>query len=398
VKVVLAYSGGLDTSTILVLLKKKYDAEVITVTVDVGQEEELKGVEERAYELGASKHYTIDAKKEFVEEYIFKAVKANALYEGKYPLGTALARPLIAKKVAEIAIQEKADAVAHGCTGKGNDQIRFDLTLKAFLKPGIKIMAPVRELKLTRSMNIKILSEYGYKVPETHKKYSIDENLWSRSIEGGELDDPLAEPSEDAFAWTVPPEKAPDHPYYLTIEFEEGVPMKINSEKIDSVTMIKKLNMELGLHGFGRIDLIESRVMGLKSREVYEAPAALALIEAHQDLERMILTPKELRFKKSVDEMWADLVYQGLWVDPMRIHLEGVIDSMNKYVTGVVRLKVFKGGLRIVGRNSPFSLYSKELIDYNTGWYPSDEEARGFITVHGFYALTALKVRHQNSL
>jgi argininosuccinate synthase len=196
----------------------------------------------------------------------------------------------------------------------------------------------------------------------------------------------------------VPPEKAPDHPYYLTIEFEEGVPMKINSEKIDSVTMIKKLNMELGLHGFGRIDLIESRVMGLKSREVYEAPAALALIEAHQDLERMILTPKELRFKKSVDEMWADLVYQGLWVDPMRIHLEGVIDSMNKYVTGVVRLKVFKGGLRIVGRNSPFSLYSKELIDYNTGWYPSDEEARGFITVHGFYALTALKVRHQNSL
>jgi len=398
VKVVLAYSGGLDTSTILVLLKKKYDAEVITVTVDVGQEEELKGVEERAYELGASKHYTIDAKKEFVEEYIFKAVKANALYEGKYPLGTALARPLIAKKVAEIAIQEKADAVAHGCTGKGNDQIRFDLTLKAFLKPGIKIMAPVRELKLTRSMNIKILSEYGYKVPETHKKYSIDENLWSRSIEGGELDDPLAEPSEDAFAWTVPPEKAPDHPYYLTIEFEEGVPMKINSEKIDSVTMIKKLNMELGLHGFGRIDLIESRVMGLKSREVYEAPAALALIETHQDLERMVLTPKELRFKKSVDEMWADLVYQGLWVDPMRIHLEGVIDSMNKYVTGVVRLKVFKGGLRIVGRNSPFSLYSKELIDYNTGWYPSDEEARGFITVHGFYALTALKVRHQNSL
>jgi len=398
VKVVLAYSGGLDTSTILVLLKKKYDAEVITVTVDVGQEEELKGVEERAYELGASKHYTIDAKKEFVEEYIFKAVKANALYEGKYPLGTALARPLIAKKVAEIAIQEKADAVAHGCTGKGNDQIRFDLTLKAFLKPGIKIMAPVRELKLTRSMNIKILSEYGYKVPETHKKYSIDENLWSRSIEGGELDDPLAEPSEDAFAWTVPPEKAPDHPYYLTIEFEEGVPMKINSEKIDSVTMIKKLNMELGLHGFGRIDLIESRVMGLKSREVYEAPAALALIEAHQDLERMVLTPKELRFKKSVDEMWADLVYQGLWVDPMRIHLEGVIDSMNKHVTGVVRLKVFKGGLRIVGRNSPFSLYSKELIDYNTGWYPSDEEARGFITVHGFYALTALKVRHQNSL
>jgi argininosuccinate synthase len=397
VKVVLAYSGGLDTSTILVLLKKKYNAEVITVTVDVGQEEELKGIEERAYELGASKHYTIDAKKEFVEEYVFKAIKANALYEGKYPLGTALARPLIAKKVAEIAIQEKADAVAHGCTGKGNDQVRFDLTLKAFLKPGIKIMAPVRELKLTRDTNIKILSEHGYKVPETHKKYSIDENLWSRSIEGGELDDPLAEPGEDAFAWTVPPEKAPDNPYYLTIEFEEGIPVKINGEKIDPVAMIKKLNMELGLHGFGRVDLIESRVIGLKSREVYEAPAALALIEAHQDLERMVLTPKELRFKRSVDEMWTDLVYQGLWIDPMRIHLESVIDSMNKYVTGVVRLKVFKGGLRVVGRNSPFSLYSRELIDYNTGWYPSDEEARGFITVHGFYALTALNVRRHKA-
>jgi argininosuccinate synthase len=397
-KVVLAYSGGLDTSTILVLLKKKYNAEVVTVTVDIGQEEELKGVEERAYELGASKHYTIDAKREFVEEYVFKAIKANALYEGKYPLGTALARPLIAKKIAEIAIQEGADAVAHGCTGKGNDQVRFDLTLKAFLKPGIKIVAPVRELKLTRSMNIKILSEYGYKVPEVHKKYSVDENLWSRSIEGGELDDPLAEPSEDAFAWTVSPEKAPDTPYYLSIEFEGGVPRKVNDEKIDPVLVIKKLNAVLGLHGFGRVDLIESRVMGLKSREVYEAPAALALVEAHQDLERMVLTPKELRFKRYVDEMWSDLVYQGLWVDPMRSHLENVINSMNRYVTGVVRLKVFKGSLVVVGRNSPYSLYSRELIDYNVGWYPSDEEARGFITVHGLYALTALKVRQQNQL
>uniref|UniRef100_A0A7C4BCD4 Argininosuccinate synthase n=1 Tax=Ignisphaera aggregans TaxID=334771 RepID=A0A7C4BCD4_9CREN len=397
-KVVLAYSGGLDTSTILVLLKKKYNAEVVTVTVDIGQEEELKGVEERAYELGASKHYTIDAKREFVEEYVFKAIKANALYEGKYPLGTALARPLIAKKIAEIAIQEGADAVAHGCTGKGNDQVRFDLTLKAFLKPGIKIMALVREFKLTRSMNIKILSEYGYKVPEVHKKYSVDENLWSRSIEGGELDDPLAEPSKDVFAWTVPPEKAPDTPYYLSIEFEGGVPRKVNDEKIDPVLMIKKLNAVLGLHGFGRVDLIESRVMGLKSREVYEAPAALALIEAHQDLERMVLTPKELRFKRYVDEMWSDLVYQGLWVDPMRGHLENVINSMNRYVTGVVRLKVFKGSLIVVGRNSPYSLYSRELIDYNVGWYPSDEEARGFITVHGLYALTALKVRQQNQL
>ena len=392
-KVVLAYSGGLDTSTILVLLKKRYNADVITVTVDVGQEDDMKGVEERAYELGASKHYTIDAKEGFTRDYAFKAVKANALYEGKYPLGTALARPLIAKKVAEIAIQENADTVAHGCTGKGNDQVRFDLTLKAFLKPGIRIMAPVRELRLTRSASLRVLSEYGYKVPETHKRYSIDENLWSRSIEGGELDDPLAEPSEEAFAWTVAPERAPNTTYYLTVEFEEGVPVRVNGEKDSPASMVRKLNSVLGSHGFGRVDLIESRIVGLKSREVYEAPAALALVEAHQDLERMVLTPRELRFKRYVDEMWTDLVYQGLWIDPMREHLESVINSMNRYITGTVKLKVFKGNLSVVGRDSPYSLYSKELIDYNTGWYPSDEEARGFITVHGLYALTALRVR-----
>jgi len=392
-RVVLAYSGGLDTSTILVLLRKKYNAEVVTVTVDVGQEDELRDVEKRAYELGAIKHYTIDAKKEFVEEYIFRAIKANALYEGKYPLGTALARPLIAKKVAEIAKKEGADAVAHGCTGKGNDQVRFDITLKAFLDPEIKIIAPVRELRLTRSENIKILSEYGYKVPEIHKKYSIDENLWSRSIEGGEIDDPMVEPPEDAFSWTISPEKAPDKPLYIEIEFDKGVPVKVDGEKMDGVELIKFLNRAIGSHGYGRIDLIESRVIGLKSREVYEAPAALALIEAHSDLERMVLTPKELRFKRMVDEMWSDLVYQGLWIDPMRIHLESVIDSMNRYVSGVSRLKIYKGSLYIVGRNSPYSLYSREIIDYNKGWYPSDAEARGFITIHSLYALMAKKVR-----
>ncbi|MEM1541641.1 MAG: argininosuccinate synthase [Ignisphaera sp.] len=392
-RVVLAYSGGLDTSTILVLLRKKYKADVITATVDVGQEEELKSIEERAYSLGAIKHYTIDAKKEFVENYVFEAIKANALYEGKYPLGTALARPLIAEKIAEIAIKENADAVAHGCTGKGNDQIRFDLTLKAYLKHDIKIIALVRELRLTRSENIKILSEYGYEVSTSHKKYSIDENLWTRSIEGGILDDPYTEPPEEVFEWTVDPEKAPNEPLYLMIEFDKGIPYKINGEKIDRVELIRFLNKTLGMHGYGRIDMIESRVIGLKSREVYEAPAALALIEAHQDLERMVLTPKELRFKHSVDEMWSDLVYQGLWIDPMRIHLDRVIDSINNYVSGEVKIKVYKGTLRIVGRRSPYSLYSQELIDYNTGWYPSDAEARGFISIHGFYALSASRIR-----
>ena len=395
-RVVLAYSGGLDTSTILVLLKRKYNAEVITVTVDVGQEDELKDVEERAYHLGASKHYTIDAKDIFVKEYIYSSIKANALYEGKYPLGTALARPLIAKKVAEIAISEGVDAVAHGCTGKGNDQIRFDVTLKAYLKPDVKILAPVRELKLTRNESIKILSEYGFKVPESHKRYSIDENLWSRSIEGGELDDPFKEPPEEVFSWTVSPEKAPDNPLYLDIEFEKGIPVKVNGERLDGVKLIKFLNTVIGSHGFGRIDLIESRVVGLKSREVYEAPAALTLIEAHQDLERMVLTPKELRFKRFIDEMWCDLVYQGLWIDPMMEHLNAVIDSMNRFVSGSVRIKVYKGSLRVVGRTSPYSLYSQELIDYNKGWYPSDAEAKGFITIHSFYALSAHRIRDRD--
>jgi len=392
-KVVLAYSGGLDTSTILVLLKKMYDADVITVTVDVGQEDDMIDVEKRAYELGSSLHYTIDAKREFVEKYIFKAVKANALYEGEYPLGTALARPLIAEKVAEIALKEKADAVAHGCTSKGNDQVRFDITLKHYLPENIKIIAPVRELRLTREKSLKILNEYGYNIPTSHKKYSIDENLWSRSIEGGVLDDPFHEPPEEVFAWTVSPTQAPDQPLYLNIEFEEGVPVKVNGEKKDPVEMIRYLNHVVGLHGYGRIDMIESRVVGLKSREVYEAPAALSLIKSHQDLERMVLTPREMRLKRLLDEMWSDLVYQGLWIDPLREHIEKTIDSMNKYVTGVVKLKIFKGSLNIVGRESIFSLYSKEIIDYNTGWYPSDEEARGFITIHGNYALTAKKVR-----
>ncbi len=392
-KVVLSYSGGLDTSAILVLLRKEYGAEVVTVTVDVGQEGELEGVEYRAYELGSVKHYTIDAKEEFAREYAFKAVKADALYEGKYPLGTALARPLIAKKVAEVAKKEGADAVAHGCTGKGNDQVRFDLSLKAYLPPDIKILAPVRELRLTRKDSIELLKKHGYDVPATHKKFSIDENLWSRSIEGGVLDDPFTEPPEEVFEWTNPPDKAPDKPLYLTIGFEEGVPKTINGKSMGAAELVSFLNKVVGEHGFGRIDLIESRYIGLKSREVYEAPAALTLIEAHKDLERLVLTPKELRFKSIVDTMWADLVYQGHWVDPLRGHLEKVIDSMNKYVTGEVRVKVHKGAMAVVGRRSPYSLYSKELIDYNEGWYPSPKEAEGFINLSGFYALTALKAR-----
>lgn len=390
-RVVLAYSGGLDTSAILALLREQ-GHEVITVTVSVGQEEELRGVEEKAYKLGAVKHYTIDATREFAEEYIARAIKANALYEGKYPLGTALARPLIAAKVAEVAKREGADAVAHGCTAKGNDQVRFDTVLRYYLGDDVEILAPVRQLKLTREEAAKILARHGIDAG-AHKKYSIDENLWTRSIEGDVLDDPLAEPPEDAFAWTVAPEKAPDEPLYLELGFEHGVPVSVNGERMELAKLVSLLNRLVGAHGYGRIDHIENRVVGLKSREVYEAPAALALIEAHRDLEKMVYTPRELRFKNMVDEMWTDLVYQGLWVEPLRLALEKAIDWLNQWVTGVVKLKVYKGSLRVVGRWSSNSSYSRSLIDYNEGWYPSDEEARGFITIWSMHSLAAAKAR-----
>ncbi len=390
-RVVLAYSGGLDTSAILALLREQ-GHEVVTVTVSVGQEEELEGVEEKARRLGAVEHYTIDATREFVEKYVSMAIKANGLYEDRYPLGTALARPLIAEKVAMVAKRVGADAVAHGCTAKGNDQVRFDTVLRYYLGDDFKIIAPVRELRLTREEAAKILARHGIDVG-VHKKYSIDENIWTRSIEGGVLDDPMAEPPEDAFAWTVAPEKAPDEPLYLEVGFEKGVPVKVNGERMDLVKLVSMLNRLLGAHGYGRIDHIENRVVGLKSREVYEAPAALALIEAHRDLEKMVYTPRELRFKKLVDQLWTDLVYQGLWVEPLRLTLEKTIDAMNEWVTGEVKLKVYKGSLMVVGRESPYSSYRRDLIDYNQGWYPSDEEARGFITIWSLHSLAAAKAR-----
>ncbi len=391
-RIVLAYSGGLDTSAILVLLREKLGAEVITVTVDVGQEEELEGIEERAYKLGAVKHYTIDARKEFAYGYIAPAIKANALYEGSYPLGTALARPLIASKVAEIARRESADAVAHGCTSKGNDQVRFDLTLKAYA-PDVKILAPVRMWRLTREESLRILAKYGYPIPSVHKKYSVDENLWTRSIEGGVLDDPAVEPPEEVFAWTVDPAKAPSQPLYIEVGFEKGVPVTLNGEYMELDKLIMVLNKMVGAHGFGRIDHMESRVVGFKSREVYEAPAALALIEAHRDLEKIVLTPRELRFKQLVDHLWSDLVYQGLWIEPLREELQLVVEEMNKWITGTVKLKVYKGSLRVVGRYSPYALYSESIADYNKGWYPSDEEARGFIEIWGMYSVMAVHAR-----
>ena len=392
-KVVLAYSGGLDTSAILSLLVSG-GHEVVTVTVDVGQEEDMVGAEERAYFLGASKHVYIDAVEEFASHYISQAIKANALYEDQYPLGTALARPLIAEKVASVAMEYGADAVAHGCTGKGNDQVRFDAMLKYLLGDSVKIIAPVRELGLTRKKSLEILKKAGLDLETPHKKYSIDENLWSRSIEGGDLDKLDVEPPEEVYAWTRNPVEAPDEPLYLEVGFEEGVPVSVNGSEMPLHDLVRFLNKVVGSHGYGRIDHVENRVVGLKSREVYEAPAALALINAHKDLEKAVYTPREYRFKQLADREWTDLVYQGLWMEPLKEHLDAFIESANKYVSGTVNLKVYKGSLQVVSRKPVYTSYSESLIDYNKGWYPSPEEATGFIkiyTMHSLYTAWARK-------
>ncbi|MDM7275275.1 MAG: argininosuccinate synthase [Thermoprotei archaeon] len=380
-RIALAYSGGLDTSVILKLMREKLNAEVITVTVDVGQPEDFNSIESKAYRLGAIKHYNVDAKNEFAENYVYKAVKANALYDGDYPLSTALARPLIASKVVEVALKEGADTVAHGCTGKGNDQIRFDLAIKA-LAPHLKIIAPVRDWGLTRDWEI----EYAVKhsIPVKSKVYSIDENLWGRSIEGGVLDDPSVEPPEEVFTWTVPPSKAPENPDYVEIEFERGVPTAVNGIKMGPVELISYLNHIAGAHGVGRVDMMENRVIGLKSREVYEVPAATTIITAHRDLERLVLTKRTLDFKWYVDGEWAKLVYQGLWFEPLRGALDSFIDSVENVVSGTVRVKLYKGKASVVGRSSPYSLYDNELMKSL-----DQSMSVGFIELYGLQAVKA---------
>jgi len=387
-RVVLAYSGGLDTSVILLLLRERYNAEVITVTVDVGQEDDLNEVASKAESLGSVKHYTIDAKEEFINNYVFPALKANALYQGKYPLSSALSRPLIASKLVEVAKKEGAEAIAHGCSGKGNDQIRFDLTIKA-LDPSIKVIAPVRDWGLSRDWEYEYAKSKGVKFKV--KFFSVDDNLWGRSIECGVLDDPMVEPPEEVFRWTTSPEKAPNEPEYISITFSKGVPVAINGDKMDKVQLIRTLNYIAGKHGIGRIDHIEDRVVGLKSREVYECPAAITLIEAHKDLEKMVLTKRELMFKELVDNMWTELVYGGLWIEPLRKDLEVFIDYVEERVSGDVRLKLFKGNVMVVGRKSENAIYDPKLTTYESYTVLSQEYAKGFIELWGLQSVIAFR-------
>jgi argininosuccinate synthase len=372
-------------------LQEKYDADVITVTVNVGQQENLKAAEEKAKKLGALKHYSIDAKDEFATDYIFPAIKANALYEGKYPISTSLSRPLIAAKMVEVAEKEGATGFAHGCTGRGNDQVRFDVTLGA-LAPGLKIIAPVREWGMTRDEEIAYAKKKGIPVSTAAKKYSIDASVWGRAIECGLLEDASNEPPEDAYEWTAAPEKAPDKPEYVTIKFEAGVPVAVNGEKLKPLALIEKLNKTAGKHGVGRIDHIEDRLVGIKSREVYECPAATVLLEAHKDLEKMVFTRHEVLFKQHVDAEWAYLAYVGLWVDPLREDLDAFINKTQENVTGEVKVKLYKGGLQVVGRSSPMSLYDKNLANYNIKTTFNQSYSKGFIELWG------LQTRMHNAL
>jgi argininosuccinate synthase len=388
-KIVLAYSGGLDTSVSVKWIQEKYGVDVITLTVDVGQKDDLRAVAEKANAIGALKHYSMDARREFVEHYVFQGIKANALYQGKYPLSTALARPLIASKLVEVARQEGAVGVAHGCTGKGNDQIRFDLTITA-LAPDLKIIAPIREWKMSRDEEIEYAKTKGIPLPAEMKKiYSIDQNLWGRSVECGVLEDPSVEPPEDAFDWTVSPEQAPEKPEYVSIAFEDGVPTAVNEQRVDAVAMIAKLNAIAGSHGVGRIDHMEDRMIGIKSREVYEAPAATVIIEAHRDLEKAVLTRHELGFKRRVDEEWGFLVYGGLWMDPLKAALDAFIDTTQERVCGAVTVKLYKGGMRVVGRSSPMTLYDVNLATYEGVTTFDQTLAKGFIELWGLQTKAA---------
>ncbi len=395
-RIVLAYSGGLDTTVAIAWLKERYNAEIIAVTVDVGQKEDFDAIEQRAYAAGASKFYLIDAKKEFVDKYIKKAILANALYEDQYPLGTALARPLIAEKVLEVARREGADGIAHGATSKGNDQIRFEAIFRT-LAPELKIIAPIREWGMSRREEIEYAKRKGIPVDEKSKRYSIDDNLWSRSIEGSELEDPFTEPPYEAFEWVKDPKESPDEPLYLEVEFKKGIPIRVNEIGGDLLTIISILNKIAGEYGYGIIDMIENRVIGLKSREVYEAPAALTIITAKKDLEKLILSKREWRFKRNIDFVWADMVYEGLWLDPLKLNLDMLEERLNEHISGVVKLKLYKGSLRVVGRKSENASYMKELISYDLSWFPSDEEARGFIEAWLMDSISSFRSRYLNA-
>ncbi|MGL5080431.1 MAG: argininosuccinate synthase [Microcoleaceae cyanobacterium] len=383
-KAVLAYSGGVDTSVCIPYLKNEYGVqEVITLAVDLGQGAELEPVRQKALDSGASESLVIDVQDRFVQEFAFPAIQANALYENRYPLSTALARPLIAQLLVETAEKYGADAIAHGCTGKGNDQVRFDVSIAA-LNPHLKILAPAREWGMSREEAIAYGEKHGITFAvKKSSPYSIDLNLLGRAIEAGHLEDPWTEPLEEIYTMTQGIANTPNEPDYIEIGFEQGIPVSLNGQKLGGVELISQLNILAGGHGVGRIDMVENRLVGIKSREIYECPAMVVLVQAHRDLESLVLTADVTRYKRGIEETYSQLVYNGLWFSPLKAALDAFVQNTQARVTGAVRIKLFKGNATIVGRQSENSIYSFGLATYGGEDVFDHKAAEGFIYVWG---------------
>ena len=392
-KIVVAYSGGLDTSVIVKWLQERYDADVIAVTANLGQKKELAGLAEKAYKTGAKKVYIQDLRDEFVEDYLFPSLKAGALYEHTYPMATSIGRPLIAKALVEVARRERGTAIAHGCTGKGNDQVRFETAIAA-LAPELNVIAPLREWEFkSREEEIAYCEAHGIPVTATKASpYSIDENVWGTSIECGILEDPMVEPPADAYQRTVSPLDAPDRPAYVTIEFEKGVPVGLNGKTMKGYDLIEKLNDIAGANGVGRLDLVENRLVGIKSREIYEAPGAVTLHFAHRELERLTLDKEVMHYKAKMAHDYATLIYNGLWFTPLRASFDAFINETQKVVNGVVKVKLYKGNVDIAGRTSPNSLYDTALATYTVEDKFDHKASEGFIKIFSLPIKTFYRV------
>jgi len=387
-KIILAFSGGLDTSVAVPWLKEKYDAEIITLTIDLGMVD-LESIKERAMVVGASKALIVDGKEPLVQEFLYPALQAGAIYEEQYPLATALGRPLIARYMVEAAKAEGAFAVAHGCTGKGNDQVRMELGVAALARE-LKVIGPIRDWGMSRPEEIEYAEARGIPVNARSSRFSVDENIWGRSVEAGELEDPWLAPPEDAYSWTKPMSETPDEPAFLEVHFEQGIPTAVDREVMSGVGLIPHLNSILGAHGIGRLDHVENRLVGIKSREIYEAPAAVALHAAHKSLEGLTLSKEQARAKVRIAQEYADVVYNGLWFTHHRQDLDAYVRSTQRFVTGDVRLRLHKGSCTVVGRSSPHSLYQYNLATYDPGDAYDQAAAEGFISIYG------LPVRTQN--
>jgi len=398
-KVVLAYSGGLDTSFILKVLANEFGLDVVTLTLDFGQQEyskeNLDAVKKKAVAMGAKKAIVLDVKDEFVSGYVSKAIKSNCMYQGSYPNSTAIGRPLIAKHLADIAKQEGAQAIVHGCTGKGNDQVRFEVSIKA-IDPSLLVIAPVRDWNISRDEEYAYAKENGIPLSTSAATpYSVDANLWGRAVECGDIDDPAKEVPQDAYSWVTPSEKAPDKATYVTVFFEKGMPVAVEHEKKTvkgSLAAIQFLNELAGANGVGGIDSMEDRMVGLKSREFYECPAAVVILSAHKDLEKCVLTREENEFKPVVDKMFAELSYKGLWYSPLMDEINAFVDSSQNKVTGWVKVKLYKGSFTVAGRGSPYLLYDTNLAVYDKTSAFDQTDAPGFIALWGLNTVLAKKI------